>query len=145
MDMTAEEAAALMDPDAPLFDILKWNDEQLASCTYGYYPDADTLYVHEEPRQPTVALPVGEYAWLRLREGGTEVVGAFVEDFVESFLPLHPEFREGWEHIVKPHLANDRQASPEEIAQYNLALIHRILDWLRESERAARMRAEAGA
>ena len=155
-ELTAKEAAALVaaQPEftpaelvridavitasVPTLAMLKWDDEQLASCTYAYYPDADTLYMHEEPRQRTTALHVGEYALLRLRMGTTEVVGAFIEGWERFFLPLHPEFREGWERIIK----SNRKASAEERAEYNLALMHCIFDSLRESERAG---AKAGA
>ena len=87
------------------------------------------------PRSLHFILDASEHALLRVHADTFEVLGASIEDFEERFLPLHPEFREGWEQVIKPYLANDRQASTEEIAQFNLALMHRILDWLRESER----------
>ena len=63
----ANDIAALMNADVPAPGDLRWDDAQLASCTWDYYDFGDMLYVHEEPRQYTVALAVGDYAWLRLR------------------------------------------------------------------------------
>ena len=139
------EVAALLDVDAPTSAMLRWDDERLASLAHAYYPDADIFYLREEPVQAADNLHTGRYAVLRLHPETNEVLGAHVEGWERFFLPLYTEFRDGWEQIIKPHLANDRQASAEEIAQYNLALIHRILDWLRESERPARKRTRASA
>ena len=137
--------AASMNVDAPTSDMLRWDDERLASLAHAYYPDADIFYLREAPVQPADNLHAGRYAVLRLHPETNEVLGAHVEGWERFFLPLHPEFREGWEQIIKPHLANDRQASAEEIAQFNLALMHRILDWLRESERTPPKGAKASA
>ena len=134
-----------MDVDAPTSAMLRWDDERLASLAHAYYADADMFCLREEPVQPADNMHVGRHAVLRLHPETNEVLGAHVEGWERFFLPLHPEFRDGWEQIIKPHLANDRQASAEEIAQYNRALIHRILDWLRESERAAQTPAKSGA
>ena len=131
------EIAALMDVDAPTSAVLRWDDERLASLAYAYYADADVFYLREEPVQLADNMHVGRYTVLRLHPETNEVLGAHVEGWEQVFLPLHPEFRDGWEQTIKPHLAGERKASAKEIAQYNLALIHRILDWLRESERTA--------
>ena len=136
--LTSEERArldTLIANGAPPYAALHWNEARLAACAPFYYADADTLHLLEEPAQPHFVLDAGEYALLRVHADSFEVLGASIEDFEGRFLPQHPEFREGWEQVIKPHLANDRQASTEEIAQFNLALMHRILDWLRESER----------
>lgn len=137
------EITAWMNVDSPTADMLRWNDERLASLAHAYYADADILYLREAPVQPADNLHVGRHAVLRLHPETNEILGAHVEGWERLFLPLYPEFREGWEQVVKPHLANERPASGEEIAQYNLALLHRILDWLRESERAAPSPAKA--
>ena len=146
--LTAEERArldAVIAAGAPPYAALHWDEARLADCAPFYYADADTLHLLEGPAQPHFVLDAGEHVLLRVHADTFEVLGASVEDFEERFLPLHPEFREGWERIIKPHLANDRQASAEEIAQFNLALMHRILDWLRESERPAPKGAKASA
>ena len=144
--LTAEERARLnaaITANAPAYDALHWNDACLAACAPLYYADADTLHLLEQPPQPHFALDAGEHALLRVHPGTFEVLGAFVEDFEVRFLSLHPEFREAWEGVVKPHLASERQASPDELARFNLALMRRILDILRESERAAAKDAKA--
>ena len=137
--------AALMDTGAPTSDMLRWSEERLASLARAYYADADMFYLREEPVQPADNLHVGRYAVLRLHPETNEVLGAHVEGWERFFLPLHPEFKEEWEQVIKPHLASDRQASPEETAQYNLALMHRILGLLLESERATARRTKASA
>ena len=139
------EIIALMDAEAPTSDMLRWDDGCLASLAHAYYADADIFYLREAQVQPADNLHVGRYAVLRLHPETNEVLGAHVEGWERFFLPAHPEFREGWEQVVKPHLANERQASPEELARFNLALMRRILDWLRESERAAAKSAKARA
>ncbi len=135
------EIAALMDIDAPTSEMLRWDDARLASLTHSYYADADTLYLREEPVQPADNMHVGKYAVLRFHPEMNEVLGAHVESWERFFLPQHPELREAWERIIKPHLASERQASPDELAQFNLALIRRILDALRESEQPAKAKA----
>ncbi len=139
------EIAASLNVDAPTSNMLRWDDERLASLAHAYYADADIFYLREAPVQPADNLHAGRYAVLRLHPETNEVLGTHVEGWERFFLPQHPEFREGWEQVIKPHLANDRQASTEEIAQFNLALMHRILDWLRESERPAPKGAKASA
>lgn len=113
---------ASMNVDVPTSDTLSWDDERIASLAHAYYANADIFYLREAPVQPADNLHVGRYAVLRLHPETNEVLGAHVE---------------GWEQVIKPHLANDRQARTEETAAYNLSLMHRILNWLRESEGAA--------
>ena len=137
------EITALMDVDAPTSEMLGWDNARLASLTHSYYADADTFYLRETPVQPADNWYVDRYAVLRLHPETNEVLGAHVESWEKFFLPLHPEFREAWEGVVKPHLASERQASPDELARFNLALMRRILDALRESERAAAKDAKA--
>ena len=146
--LTAEERARLdaaIAAGAPPYTALHWNEARLAACAPFYYADADTLHLLEEPAQPHFILDAGEYALLRVHADTFEILGASIEDFEERFLPRYPEFKQGWGQTIKPHLTNDRQASAEEIARYNLALMHRILDWLRESERAGRKRTKTKA
>ena len=136
--LTSEERARLdtfIAAGAPPYAALHWDEARLAACAPFYYAGADTLHLLEEPAQPHFVLDASEHALLRVHADSFEVLGASIEDFEGRFLPQHPEFRECWEQVIKPHLANDRQASAEEIAQFNLALMHRLLDWLRESER----------
>ena len=135
------EIAALMDIDAPTLDVLRWDEERLASLAHAYYADADTLYLREAPVQPADNWYVDRYAVLRLHPETNEVLGAHVENWEMFFLPLHPEFREAWERVVKPHLAGKRQANADELAQFNLALMRHILATLRESEKPAKAKA----
>ena len=131
--------AALMDIDAPTSEVLRWDDARLASLTHSYYADADTFYLRETPVQPADNWYVDRYAVLRLHPETNEVLGAHVESWEKFFLPQHPEFREAWEQTIKPHLANERQASPDELVRFTLALMRCI----RESERAAAKDARA--
>lgn len=142
--LTVEERARLdvaIAAGAPQYADLHWDEARLAACAPFYYADADTLHLLEVPAQPHFILDASEYALLRVHADTFEILGASVEDFEERFLPQHPEFKKGWEQIIKPHLANERHASTEEIAQYNLALMHRI----RDSEPAAQTPAKTRA
>ena len=145
--LTAEERARLdaaISTGAPSYAALHWDETRLAACAPFYYADADTLHLLEQPVQPHFALDAGEHALLRVHPDTFEVLGAFIEDFEARFLPQHPEFREAWEQTIKPHLASERKASPDELARFNLALMRRIRDALRDSERAAAKDAKAG-
>lgn len=142
--LTAEERARLdaaISTGAPSYAALHWDKARLAACAPFYYADADTLHLLEQPVQPHFALDAGEHALLRVHPDTFEILGAFIEDFEARFLSQHPEFREAWEGIVKPHLAGKRQASPDELARFSLSLMRRIRDALRESEKPARAKA----
>lgn len=142
--LTAEERASLdaaISTGAPSYPALQWDETRLAACALFYYANADTLHLLEEPVQPHFVMDASEHALLRVHPDTFKVLGAFIEDFEARFLPLHPEFREAWEGIVKPHLTNERQANADELAQFNIALMRRILAALRESENPAKAKA----
>ena len=142
--LTAEERARLdaaISTGAPPYAALHWDETRLAVCTPFYYADMDTLHLLEQPVQPHFVMDASEHALLRVHPDTFKVLGAFIEDFEARFLPLHPEFREAWERVIKPHLAGERHANADELAQFNLALIRRILAALRESEKPAKAQA----
>lgn len=135
------EVAALVDIEPPAANALAWDDGRLASLAHAYYADADIFYLREEPVRPADNMHVGNYSVLRLDPETNEVLGAHIEGWEQFFLPPHPEFRKSWERVVKPHLRGERRASPDELAQFNLSLMRRIRDVLRESEKPAKARA----
>ena len=142
--LTAEERARLdaaISTGAPSYAALHWDETGLAVCAPFYYADADTLHLLEQPVQPHFVLNAGEYALLRVHPDTFEVLGAFIEGFETRFLPQHPEFVKRWEQVIKPRLAGERQASPDELARFNLALMRHILAALRESEKPAKAKA----
>ena len=132
----------------PTYEMLDWDDERLArfECFYDRKYD-DELFIQREPMPPAVSLPIGSEAWLQYTLDDYEVVGAHIDGFEDFFLPRHPEFREGWERLVKPHVTGRRRAGKDELAPYTLALLHQILEWCKEEFGAAkaRKRAKAGA